>query len=265
MKHPHGTFCWMDIYLPDPGRGKAFYGALFGWGSTDVPMGDSGMSYTKFDLHGKSVGGLGPEMPGMLPDGVPPHWFSYLAVGDLDGTTERARSLGANFLMGPTDVGNSRVALMQDPGGASLFLWQALQFGGAEIIRSPGALVWNELYTRDLESTKSFYSGLFGWDWTSMPIPQGGDYHLASREDFLVCGVLEMDEHWGEIPPHWMVYIQVEDADATAAKVTSLGGEVCVPVTDISVGRFAVVNDDQNGTFTIFEPATPPRTVHAAG
>ena len=255
MKHPHGTFCWMDIYLPDPDRGKAFYGALFGWDSTDVPMGDTGMLYTMFSLDGKSVGALGPAMPGMLPEGVPPHWFSYLAVDDLDATAEQARSLGAAFMMGPADVGTGRVALMQDSAGASVFLWQALEFGGAEIIRSPGALVWNELYTRDLESTKSFYTSLFDWEWSSMPIPQGGDYHLASIGDHQVCGVLEMDENWGEIPPHWMVYIQVDDADAAAAKVTSLGGDVCVPVTDIMVGRFAVVNDDQKGTFTIFEPS----------
>ena len=253
MQHPHGTFCWMDIYLPDPERGKTFYNAMFGWEWTDVPMGDTGSSYTMFNLDGKSVGAMGPEMPDMFPEGVPPMWFSYLATDDMDATVCQAKTLGANFLMGPHDVGNGRVALMQDPGGATLFLWQALEFGGAEIIRAPGALVWNELYTRDLEATQSFYGDLFGWEWASMPMLGGGD--LANLGDFLACGVLEMDENWGEMPPHWMVYIQVEDADAAASKVQDLGGDVCVPVTDISVGRFAVVNDDQKGTFTIFEPS----------
>ena len=254
MQHPHGTFCWMDIYLPDPGRGKAFYSAMFGWDWTDVPMGDSGMAYTMFNLDGKSVGALGPQMPGMFPEGAPPCWVSYIATDDLNASAERARALGATFLMGPADVGNGRVALLQDPGGATFFLWQALQFGGAEIIRAPGAMAWNELYTRDLETTQSFYSDLFGWEWSSLAIPQGGDYHLADLGDFQVAGVLVMDENWGEMPSHWMVYLQVEDADAAAAKITNLGGDVCVPVTDILVGRFAVVNDDQKGTFTIFEP-----------
>ena len=254
MGHPHGTFCWMDIYLPDPEKGKAFYKGMFGWDWTDVPMGDTGMSYTMFNLDGKSVGAMGPAMPGMFPEGVPPTWFSYIATDDLGATAETARTLGANFLMGPADVGNGRVALLQEPGGAAFFVWQALDFGGAELVRSPGSMVWNELYTRDLEATKSFYSSLFGWEWSSMPIPQGGHYHLANLGDFQVAGLLVMDDNWGEIPPHWMVYIQVEDADAAAAKVTSLGGDVCVPVTEIAVGRFAVVNDDQKGTFTIFEP-----------
>ncbi len=254
MPHAHGTFCWMDIYLPDTDRGKAFYSAMFGWDWTDTPMGDSGMSYTMFNLDGKTVGAMGPQMPGIYPEGVPPVWMSYLATDDLDRTAERAKSLGAVFHMGPADVGNGRVALMQDPGGASLFLWQALEFGGADLVRAPHSMVWNELYTRDLGATRSFYSEVFGWEWTGMPMPQGGEYNVASVGDLQFAGVIEMDENWGEIAPHWMVYIQVEDADDAAAKVESLGGDVCVPVTDISVGRFAVVNDDQKGTFTIFEP-----------
>ena len=257
MSHPHGTFCWMDVYLPDPERGKAFYHAMFGWESTDVPMGDSGMLYTRFTLDGKSVGAMGPAMPGMYPEGAPPTWISYLATDDMDATVSAAKDLGAVFHMGPADVGDGRVALMQDPSGASLFLWQAKKFGGAEAIRTPGAMVWNEFYTRDLETTQKFYSAVFGWEWSSMPIPRGGDYHLASIGDFQVAGGLVMDENWGELPPHWMIYIQVEDADVAAARVTDLGGDVCVPVTEIAVGRFAVVNDDQKGTFTIFEPKTP--------
>jgi predicted enzyme related to lactoylglutathione lyase len=33
--------------------------------------------------------------------------------------------------------------------------------------------------------------------------------------------------------------------------VTELGGKVCVPPTDIPVGRFAVVNDPEGATFSI--------------
>lgn len=254
MSHPHGTFCWMDIYLPDPEKGKAFYQGLFGWDWSDVPMGDSGMLYTMFTLGGKAVGAMGPSMPGMYPDGVPPCWMPYLATDNLDDTAEQAESLGATFHMGPAEVGNGRVALMQDPADASLFLWQDTGFGGAEITGAPGAMAWNEFYTRDPETTRNFYTALFGWEWSSMPIPRGGDYHLASLGDTQVAGGLVMDESWGVLPPHWMIYIQVEDADVAAARVTGLGGDVCVPVTEIAVGRFAVVNDDQKGTFTIFEP-----------
>ena len=202
---------------------------MFGWEWTDVPMGDSGMSYTMFNLDGKTVAALGPQMPGMFPEGAPPCWNPYIATDDVDATVEQARALGANIIMGPAGVGNGRVALLQDPWGAMFFLWQALEFGGSEIIRTPGALAWTELYTRDLATTQSFYSDLFGWEWNRTPIPQGGIYHLANLGDFEVAGLLVMDEQWAEVPPHWMIYFQVENADAAAAKVMSLGGDVCVP------------------------------------
>lgn len=255
MRHPHGTFSWMDIALPDPDRGKAFYSAMFGWEWTDVPA-PHNMTWTIFNQDGKSVAGLWAEQPGMRPEGVPPYWNSYIATTDLDATAERAKGLGATILLPPMDLMEAgRMAMAQDPGGATFFLWQAGQHGGSEVMHSPGAMTWNEFYTRDLEATQSFYSGLFGWEWMTMPMPQDGAYHVAHLGGANVGGTLVIDENWGDVPSHWMVYIQVEDADDAAAKVTSLGGDICVPVTKIPVGRFAVVNDDQKGTFTIFEPS----------
>jgi predicted enzyme related to lactoylglutathione lyase len=56
------------------------------------------------------------------------------------------------------------------------------------------------------------------------------------------------------VPPHWLGYITVEDAAATAAKAKQLGGEVKVPPTDIpTVGRFAVIQDPQGAVFSIIK------------
>lgn len=61
-----------------------------------------------------------------------------------------------------------------------------------------------------------------------------------------------MNEEWGEVPPHWMLYFAVDNCDEAAAKAKQLGGEICVPPTDIAkVGRFAVINDPQGGFFSI--------------
>jgi predicted enzyme related to lactoylglutathione lyase len=50
-----------------------------------------------------------------------------------------------------------------------------------------------------------------------------------------------------------MPYISVDDCDAYAKKITENGGKVCVPPTDISVGRFAVVEDSQGTFFSIIK------------
>jgi predicted enzyme related to lactoylglutathione lyase len=62
-------------------------------------------------------------------------------------------------------------------------------------------------------------------------------------------------ESWGEIPDHWMAYVAVADIEATAAKVEGLGGKVCVPVTDIGIGRFAVINDPVGAYLSVFQGA----------
>ena len=52
-----------------------------------------------------------------------------------------------------------------------------------------------------------------------------------------------------DTPPHWSVTFGVDDADATAAKVRELGGEVLAGPFDAPWTRMAVVKDPQGATF----------------
>ena len=57
-----------------------------------------------------------------------------------------------------------------------------------------------------------------------------------------------------DAPSSWLVYFAVDDADATVAKLTQLGGGVHHPASDIpGVGRFAVVHDPQGAVFAILQ------------
>jgi hypothetical protein len=54
------------------------------------------------------------------------------------------------------------------------------------------------------------------------------------------------------VPPHWMVYFMVEEADAAAARAGELGATTIVPPTDIpTVGRFAMMKDPQGAAFAV--------------
>ena len=114
----------------------------------------------------------------------------------------------------------------------------------------PVRVCWHELASRDAAAAGEFYSALFGWTPEVMEM-EGTPYTMFLSGEDRAAGMLQMTEEWGDIPSHWMMYIAVEDCDAAAARVTELGGQVCVPPTDIPVGRFAVVNDPQGGTFSI--------------
>ncbi len=109
---------------------------------------------------------------------------------------------------------------------------------------------WNELNAKDATACKTFYSAVFGWtahDQAFGPMT----YTIFKKGEQQVAGMLQMTAEWGDVKPHWMPYIAVDNCDAYAQKITENGGKVCVPPTDIAVGRFAVVEDPNGGYFSI--------------
>ena len=66
--------------------------------------------------------------------------------------------------------------------------------------------------------------------------------------------MMEITPDMGPVPPNWLPYVMVDDANAIAEKATQLGGKLFVPPTDIpNVGRFSVIQDPQGATFAIIK------------
>ncbi len=117
---------------------------------------------------------------------------------------------------------------------------------------------WNELAARDFAGCKKFYGEVFGW--TAHDQPAGKhNYVFFKKGETPVGGMIQMTAEWGDVMPHWMPYIAVDDCDACARKITDNGGKVCVPPTDISVGRFAVVSDPNGAFFSIIRWSSSPK------
>lgn len=258
-RYPHGLFSWTDLSTSDQAAAKTFYGELMGWDSNDQPVGD-GVFYTMFELDGHSVAGGSGMQPDQLAQGIPPHWLSYITVDDVDAVAARVADLGGTLLAPPFDVMEAgRMAVLADPTGATVALWQPRGHIGSAFVNVPGALCWNELATRDPHAAGAFFSELLGW--SIDPSPEMPGYWVIRNGDRMNGGIIQMTDEWEGIPPHWMVYFAVEDCDAAAAKATALGGVVHVAPQDIpGTGRFAVLSDPQGATFTVMmlETADPP-------
>lgn len=112
-----GTLCWNELISTDLGASKAFYNAVFGWGSEDQGPPGGPPAYTEWKLSGNSIGGMLAKQPEM-PAEMPPNWGVYFAVADTDATVELAQKLGATVFMGPTDIEPGRFAVLADPVGA---------------------------------------------------------------------------------------------------------------------------------------------------
>lgn len=252
-KHNPGAFCWIELGTTDQAAAKQFYGSLFGWSVNDMPMGP-GEAYTIFRLQGRDAAAAYTLRPDQKAMGVPPNWMPYVAVKSADDTAKRVGELGGKVLMGAFDVGPiGRMAVIQDPTGAVICVWQAKEHPGTGIAGVDGTFCWADLSTPDVARARQFYADLFGWKIMEDKDDKSGYIHIQNGEDF-IGGIPPASHRDPKVPPHWLPYFQTSNCDATAAKLQQLGGTFCLPpMTMEGVGRFAVVMDPQKAVFAIFQ------------
>jgi uncharacterized protein len=120
-----------------------------------------------------------------------------------------------------------------------------------------GVFCWIDLMTTDVAGAKTFYSGLFGWDFDDQPIDMGGVYTMAQIEGKNVAGMGEMQPDMKEqgMPPVWSSYVKHSDADAVAAKVMEAGGTLMMPPMDVmEEGRMMMFTDPTGAAVGIWQP-----------
>jgi predicted enzyme related to lactoylglutathione lyase len=250
-----GTFCWTDLATTDQAAAKAFYGGLLGWEADDRPMGD-GVFYSMMRVDGKDVAAIAPQPAQQREAGVPSMWQSYISVQSADAAAERAKELGGSVHAPPFDVMDvGRMAVIQDPQGAHFMVWQPQAHFGAALVNAPGALVWNELNSPDLDGSSAFYSGLFGW--SVAPFEGSPEPYLSIKNGDANAGGIRPLSAPGA-PPHWLVYFGVEEIDAALAKVGELGGTRIAGPIDIQVAKIAVVADPQGAVFALYAGELEP-------
>ena len=255
-RYEPGTFCWVDLATTDPAGAKAFYGELFGWVAEDIPAGEAG-TYTMLRLNGDEVCALYEMNAGQHERGTQPYWFSYVSVESADAAASRARELGGTVYGEAFDVLDSgRMAVIGDPTGATLGVWQPLAHIGADRVNDPGCFSWNELQSRDPEAAAAFYSELF--DWETETIEENGQpvYVTIKNAGSSNGGIMPMTEQHGDTPPYWLTYFTVPSCDSAVEKVRELGGVVLAGPLDLGAGRIAVVSDPQGAAFALFEGET---------
>ena len=119
-----------------------------------------------------------------------------------------------------------------------------------------GSFCWIELGTTDQTVAKNFYGSIFGWTPNDNPMGPGEVYTIFKLEgrDAAAGYTLRADQVAQHVPPHWMLYIMVDNVDASAAKVPQLGGKVIVAPFDVmDAGRMAVIADPAGAYFCLWQ------------
>jgi len=106
----------LELHTGDLPRARDFYAGLCGWKPEHIRAG--GSAYWALAM-GHGVGG------GIVECETPrPVWLPYVAVRDVDASTERARSLGASVLLDPREGPAGRRSVIATPAGGEIAFWQ---------------------------------------------------------------------------------------------------------------------------------------------
>lgn len=247
--YPHGTPSRVELHTDDHMAARAFYGELFGWRFDALDTATE--RYTRAYLGDAVVAAI--SAPAADHAG-PAAWISYLAVDDIDKATRTVGDAGGRVTTRPYDrADRGRAALVTDPTGAPVGLWQAYRQPGAALVGEPATVAWFELLTDDTAAASAFYQALGlvprtadldGIAWTTLHV---GDDAVAGVVSKQVTGS----------PNRWNVYFATDDIAGSTRRAAELGAAITAEPVTTGIGPMAGVRDPTGAHFSLWTPVLP--------
>ena len=121
----------------------------------------------------------------------------------------------------------------------------------------PGQIGWIDLTVPDASQLRDFYQQVTGWE--PAPVEMGGYQDFCMHppgESQPVAGICHARGQNADLPPVWLVYINVADLDQSVQRLQQLGGKLRRPVESMgNMGCFCVIEDPAGAVCALFEPA----------
>ncbi len=245
----HGRFCWYELMTSDTEAAIAFYTKVIGWGTT--PWEGGGMACTMWTAGKTPLGSVMAIPDDAAAAGAPPHWAGYVAVEDIEATVAKAKSLGAELMVGPMEIEGAGVfAVLRDPQGAVFSIFFDPKDSPVDDALEELRFSWNELLTTDHDAAFEFYSALFGWKKAeAVDMGEPGIYQIFSLAEGRQIGGMFNKMPEIPAPPHWLFYILVADIDQALDAVRASGGTVHNGPMEVPGGSKVAQCSDPQGAF----------------
>jgi predicted enzyme related to lactoylglutathione lyase len=242
----------------DTERSRAFYSQLFGW-TAEKPAEEFG-GYFNFTKDGVMLAGCMASQPG---EGVANVWSVYLASDDAAKTVDAATANGGGVHVQPMAVGElGTMAVISDPGGAAIGVWQPGLHKGFGLFGESGTPSWFELHTTDYQGAVPFYRNVFRCDTNVVSDSPEFSYTTLVEGEAPLAGIMDAAGFLPDgVPSYWSVYFGVDDADQALARIVELGGSIVLAAEDTPYGRLATAADPTGAQFKLVAPneAMPAR------
>lgn len=244
---PLGAPVWIDLGTSDIAGAQDFYRTVFGWEFEQT--GSQYNGYVNARRDGRYVGGMMSVDPGQGPSD---RWTVYLHTADVHATVDTAVAAGAVVFFPPHEVPEKGwMAMLTDPAGAVLGLWQPTGHEGFGVVDEAGAPTWFQLTTSDFASTVDFYTTVFGWQLQVEADSDEFRYSNAVFDGTPLIGVMDGSVITGLEGSAWTCFWGCDDVDATVELVTGNGGAVVRAAENTPYGRLAAVADPTGAAFNL--------------
>lgn len=115
---------WFELTALDRAAAASFYADLVGWDAgEEIDLGEDGKA-NPLTRDGQVFGLVRDILPGSP---VGPQWSFFIRVDDLDSAIMRAREHGGHVFDGPSEAPCGRRALLVDPSGLGVAIYQSAE------------------------------------------------------------------------------------------------------------------------------------------
>lgn len=256
-----GDLVWYELLTTDPKGAIAFYSQVVGWKTQPWESSD----YTMWVGSHGPLGGvtLLPEQAKAM--GAPSYWQANVQVASVDETVAKVKQLGGQVYLTEDVPKVGRLAVIGDPQGAVIALFQPLSGMSMEAHdrATPGEFSWHELYTTDHDAAFAFYHQIAGWEkLDEFDMGPMGKYLLWGLGGKQLGGMMtkprDMKTPDGrEVPTSWMYYVTTDDLDGALGRAKAAGARVLNGPMPVPGGqRIVQLMDPQGAAFALVTPPT---------
>ncbi len=271
--HRHGAFVWFTHLADHPGDAMSFYSEVFGWTAPPDSARAIARDRENADHQPAESAVIKSARVDLRPaHAVGPGWVSWLSVADVHQSVQRAAALGATVLLPAQNAPPSstvalrgldveRFALVEDPGGARVFLVTTAQSAPEPDPPHPGEIFAIELWAPDVGEASAFYCDLMGYerahgdDEDKVTLTLDGEPVVCvvrAPTPFLTRSALNREPGASQ----WLPYVVTDDVDNTVSRARRIGGSLVGDIVESVAGaRSAVLLDHGGQAIATIAPA----------
>ena len=117
-----------------------------------------------------------------------------------------------------------------------------------------GSIVWRDLTVKHATDIRDFYDAVIGWQTKPHPMPEQDDFDVYAVDgEEPIAGICHAEGFNADIPPQWLIYVQVADVAASAERCTALGGKVITGPRNMGTNNFCVIQDPAGAMMALID------------